>query len=203
MHFPTTLALSILPLSVLGAALPPPKNETGMVAETFTTSSGEERTVYFNQGAFRDGQSENPQHQKREDFHAANEPVNNCKESRFDPKTSQGSPTVSDCECLRDYFQKKSGGWTVGRDDKYLVQLASCGSCTFGVETDNFFSTAVGNQDAADVITDSIAKFAWNGRVGAEGYMGCETDFGQLAGTDWAIFRSAGGEGGPINESPE
>ena len=185
MHFPSTFALSLLP-HALGAAVPAPQNVTSMVAETFTTASGEERTVYFNAGAFNDDQSANPKRQKRQIFTENDEGQGKCEGSRFDDKTTGGSPLVSDCECLRDYFKDKTGTWNVGKGSE-RVQIGTCRSCNFGVQTDNFFGTNVGNQDAYDVIRDSIEKFKSEGKIGTEGYMGCHS-VALLSGTDWAIY---------------
>lgn len=75
-----------------------------------------------------------------------------------------------------------SGKWEI------LGDTGNCrDSSTFGIDTDSFFSTVVGNSDATDVITDSIDKFQWRGKVGAQGYIGCDNGF-EDAATDWAAF---------------
>jgi hypothetical protein len=39
------------------------------------------------------------------------------------------------------------------------------GTCAFGLKTSNFWGARVGNEDAADLIHDSIARFQWGDKV--------------------------------------
>lgn len=116
-----------------------------------------------------------------------------CGNSSFVNKSSSGSPTVGDCNCIRNralatprsylsYLRdaQQQGGWH---------RLTTCRTCVFGFKTSNAFGTIVGTSDIADLIRDSINRFQWNRRVGAEGKMGCGNGL-ETASTNWAIFHS-------------
>lgn len=195
MHFASAFAILALPISILAGVLPPvSKRDTEMTAEEFVTSTGQTRTVYYRRSIMETAHGEVDQPSssgltKRFQFFASGEDRNLCGDSSFVSKTSGGSPTVGDCVCLRDFLRSKQGAYSVNRDDPRFDRLATCGTCTFGVDTANFFGTDVGNTDAADVMTSAIDMFQSGGLIGAEGRMGCDNAF-QTAGTDWAIFHS-------------
>lgn len=44
----------------------------------------------------------------------------------------------------------------------------------FGARTYNIFRPQLGNDDAADLVRDSVTNYSSGGRVGAEGHMNCE-----------------------------
>ncbi|KAJ9133277.1 hypothetical protein NKR23_g10860 [Pleurostoma richardsiae] len=200
MHFTAAVAFLIIPLGVLCSALPAVSEQAQTTSEAFTTSAGEVRTVHFHRSvggeataqqtsSTANGSGAGARLRKRFQFTASGEDRDLCGASSFVDKTSGGSPTVADCICLRDFIRGKQGVYSVNRDDPRFDRLATCGTCTFGVDTANFFGTDLGNTDAADIITSAIDMFQSGGLIGAEGRVGCDNAF-QTAGTDWAIFHS-------------
>lgn len=99
--------------------------------------------------------------------------VNDCGDANFINRSSAASPTVADCEQIIRNIDG-GGSWSVGVG--FQRQLVQYGTCAFGVKGDagNEATFKVGNSDIIDLIRDSIAKFAWNGLVGAEGTMDCQ-----------------------------
>jgi hypothetical protein len=181
-----TTFLGLAP-STLSATLPralPVTTTNDMAVETITTRGGEIRTVYFSTRAFSESSDRLKAVLRRFNFFASGQDRNLCGTSTFTDKTSGGSPNVGDCICLRDFLGSKTGVYSVNRDEARFARLATCGTCTFGVDTANFFGTDVGNTDARDVINDAINRFQRDGRISAEGRrMGCDNAF-QTAGTD-------------------
>lgn len=197
MHFPTALILSILPLGAFAAAIP--QQDTDTTATIFTTSTGEERTIHHSAGVLSKRKKggapsftapkANGKIKKGPSFLYLPDPSDKCGDSTFHNKSTEGSPLVADCECLRDYFRTRdmNGLYSLSKWGFNLAPLASCGTCTFGAHTSNILGASVGNTDAADIIDESIRRFQHDGRVGAEGDMGCSALF-ETARTEWAIF---------------
>jgi hypothetical protein len=80
---------------------------------------------------------------------------------------------VADCQHLARNIAG-GGTWTVTSAGAQH-QLAQYGTCAFGIQGDKSINTAyVGNQDIIDVINTSIAKFQWEGKIGAK----AEGDYG-------------------------
>ncbi len=61
--------------------------------------------------------------------------------------------------------------------------------CRFGIESHDSrpLNYGVGGQDAIDIINDAVRKFSWNGRVGANGTMPCNT-LGGTVDVVWGIY---------------
>lgn len=115
-----------------------------------------------------------------------------CGDSTFINRTTGGSPTVADCNCVRDYANDHKDTFNINAADSgegSYYPIISCGTCRFGVDTKNFFGTTVGNADIRDVMSDAIARFQFEDKIGAEGSMGCDNSF-QNAGTEWAIYHT-------------
>lgn len=114
-----------------------------------------------------------------------------CGHATFINKSSGGSPLVRDCQCLLDYFQNTKRGYYTTDLTQYpggYDRMAWCGTCVFGVRSKNILGGPVGNLDARDLIRDSIRMFQWNGRVGAEGEMGCGSN--PVRKVYWAVFHT-------------
>jgi hypothetical protein len=47
--------------------------------------------------------------------------------------------------------------------------MVTYGTCAFGATAETAVGVKVGNEDVRDLIRDSIAKFSWQGKVGAGG----------------------------------
>ncbi|OAL05421.1 hypothetical protein IQ06DRAFT_68527 [Phaeosphaeriaceae sp. SRC1lsM3a] len=93
---------------------------------------------------------------------------NRCENSTFENASSGGSPQIADCEQLARNIEG-SGNWNLGCSQR---TIATYGTCAFGAEGKYCFAH-VGNEDVRDLIRDSIAKFSWEGKVGARGDMTC------------------------------
>ena len=163
-----------------------------MITETFTTPSGEERTVQYS-GALskrQTGKYRPPVYvQADPSFHAKDEPSDECGDSTFHNKSSGGSPLVADCQCLIDWLRQNNGWFSVSPAGSGFAAFAHCGTCTFGAHTKNIMGTVIGNTDIADIVQDSIKRFEWEGRVGAEGDMGCYSVL-DTARVEWAVLHS-------------
>jgi hypothetical protein len=144
--------------------------------------------------------------------------VNDCAESTFINQSSEGSPLIADCEILMEHISgsyppssrywldlislARSGShtytytegktWSIPGGSVHC-KLAGFGTCAFGTESE--YRHYVGNQDIIDLIKDSIARFAWNGRVGAKGVTYCQwllPDHNEVheehRGTSWFLY---------------
>lgn len=119
---------------------------------------------------------------------------NRCENSTFENASSGGSPQIADCEQLARNIEG-SGNWVsqvvlqvparkvrllLLTPSSFFLQNLGCsqrtiatyGTCAFGAEGKYCFAH-VGNEDVRDLIRDSIAKFSWEGKVGARGDMTC------------------------------
>lgn len=115
---------------------------------------------------------------------------NHCGDSVFVNESSDGSPLIADCEILRSNIVG-GGTWTVNGLSGFHSDVASYGTCKFTV----YQSVAgtwfyIGNEDIRDLIASSIAKFAWNGKVGASGTMDCDTEDRPQQWTHWGIYHT-------------
>ncbi|KAI1833998.1 hypothetical protein DTO006G1_7751 [Penicillium roqueforti] len=99
--------------------------------------------------------------------------INDCGSSTFINQSSGGSPLVADCQHLARNIAG-GGTWTVSASGSQH-QLAQYGTCAFGIQGQVLETAHIGNQDIIDVINSSIAKFKWEGKIGAKGTMGCQT----------------------------
>ena len=111
-----------------------------------------------------------------------------CGTATFRRATSGGSPAAADCRAVAARYAGFDGGWHMSglpMDGTYQT-LASHGHCAFGVRPRDgaFHSFYVGASDIADLVRDAGARFARNGRLGAEGNVQC-------GGTklQWAVYR--------------
>ncbi|KAI0600570.1 putative necrosis-inducing factor-domain-containing protein [Biscogniauxia sp. FL1348] len=184
-------SISILfTLAAVGTAAPTP--ERGI---EFITSSGVKRTVYIHAPlapAVAEAEIEEPgtSKVKRFQFHSDKIDRNFCGVSSFEDRTSDGSPSSSDCECVRDWSAAHKGYYSINKSDAdTFFPVITCGTCRFGVDTSNFFGAHVGNKDIVDVVSTALSLFPSGGRVGAYGEMGCENSF-VTAGTRWGLYKS-------------
>ncbi|KAF9776746.1 hypothetical protein IL306_005037 [Fusarium sp. DS 682] len=118
--------------------------------------------------------------------------VSDCGDSTFENHSSGGSPQVSDCQQIARNIAG-GGTWTVGAGGEHH-QLVQYGTCAFGAQGAGSSMNAahIGNQDIIDLINDSIARFQWEGKVGAAGEMSCESITGLFDGAKmrWGIYHT-------------
>ena len=121
---------------------------------------------------------------------------NKCGASSINGRTSGGSPSVDDCAWIRDFMgnDANSGHYEASwpgdlHTNGDWTRLQIHGSCVFGIKTRNSNGAYVGSTDIRDLIRDAINQAQADGRIGAEGNMGCDTN-GQQSSVDWAIFHS-------------
>jgi hypothetical protein len=63
--------------------------------------------------------------------------------------------------------------WTIHGEQSHRIEHFE--TYAFSVQLSYFGNPqAIGLQDVIDLITSSIERFAWNGRVGARGYLYCQ-----------------------------
>jgi hypothetical protein len=111
-----------------------------------------------------------------------------CSGYTYIDETSSASPKVSDCNQIIKNIQGTSGTWTTGIGGQR--SLASFGTCHFGVQNNGvtgdvtFFT---GTQDIVNIITQAISQFAFNGLVGAKGYMNCGGDVNSQK-AEWGLY---------------
>jgi hypothetical protein len=104
--------------------------------------------------------------------------TNDCGDSTFENQSSGASPLVSDCQQLVANIAG-DGSWSYRPSFK---TIATFGTCAFGIAGGFPLPYSIGNEDVRDLITDSITRFQWEGKVGAKGSAdGCG---------DWAIFHT-------------
>lgn len=174
--------LAIFGVCTLGAPTPSTENSFVSTSDNAVAVSIKEQEYSTPSGTIK----------KRFNSYASGQDRDLCGDSTFINKSSEGSPTVADCICVRDYASNNKGSFTINSsdsDDGSYYPVITCGTCRFGVDTSNFFGTSVGNADIRDVMNDAIARFQSNGKIGAEGSMGCDNAF-ETAGTRWAIYHS-------------
>ncbi|EUC40609.1 hypothetical protein COCMIDRAFT_9555 [Bipolaris oryzae ATCC 44560] len=94
---------------------------------------------------------------------------NFCGATTFINNSSGGSPWIADCQTLFDRIAG-DGTWFVEGPQK---RIASWATCEFGARSLDGTITTIGNEDVRDLVRDSIARFAWQGRVGASGVVDC------------------------------
>ncbi|KAM0233352.1 hypothetical protein ACHAPO_007046 [Fusarium lateritium] len=111
-----------------------------------------------------------------------------CGKSTFVNRSSRGSPLVKDCRRIARNIAK-GGSWKVGAGGEHHQQL-QYGTCAFGIQgaKTQINRATIGNQDVIDLINDSIKKFQWKGRVGAEGVMSCKGWLDSRVDMKWGIY---------------
>jgi Pathogen effector len=119
--------------------------------------------------------------------------VNDCGDSTFVNKSSDGSPLVSDCLVIASNIAG-GGTWTTSSNQDTARKLVSYGTCAFDVICQRGFPDEwykVGNQDIIDLIHDSINRFQWNGLVGAQGDMNCQVEaIDGGIGVSWGLYHN-------------
>ncbi|KAF9037505.1 Ecp2 effector protein, partial [Panaeolus papilionaceus] len=114
---------------------------------------------------------------------------NHCGGSSFENQWRASAPLVSDCQTLANNI-RGDGDWTQSTVSGQR-QIASFGSCHFGVEGADGVTLAsyrVGNEDVMDIIHDSITKFQRDGRVAAKGVMPCDNIATGSVSVLWGIY---------------
>jgi predicted secreted protein len=100
-----------------------------------------------------------------------------CGDSSFENQTSDASASVEDClQIIKNIEGDASTGWKTQVVGKNQREIASHGSCSFGVEATKVHGNVnfdVGGQDVIDIINDAIRRFGGGGKVGAKGNMEC------------------------------
>lgn len=117
------------------------------------------------------GQSPNPAEESKRGLQKR---TNTCGVSSFVNMTSSNSPTSGDCNLLRDQQTRFPQQYTVNKSTSWKT-VVWFGTCAFAVKTTANYPAALGNEDIADVMRDSLAKFTSGGRIGAEGSMPCRS----------------------------
>jgi hypothetical protein len=116
---------------------------------------------------------------------------NTCEISSFEEQTSDASPSVEDCRTIiRNIEADASTSWTTQVVGQNQREIASHGSCSFGVQatkTDGNVNFVVGGQDVIDIISESIARFGGSGKVGAKGSVNCNGNV-KSQPIEWGIY---------------
>jgi hypothetical protein len=116
---------------------------------------------------------------------------NDCKDSTFEDKTNDASPSVNDCRKIIDNIQGDgSTDWTTAVIGHNQREIAKAGSCSFGVQaskTNGNVNFVFGGQDVIDLINAAIEKFGGSGKVGAEGHTSCNGNVHDQSVT-WGIY---------------
>ncbi|KAF7554695.1 hypothetical protein G7Z17_g2698 [Cylindrodendrum hubeiense] len=119
--------------------------------------------------------------------------IDNCGDSSFEDNTSDASPTVDDCKTIITNIEgDATTEWTtlvVGEEQR---EIASYGSCAFGVEATETTGNAnfqVGGQDVIDIINSAINRFGGSGNIGAQGEMDCNGNI-KDQGVKWGIYHT-------------
>ncbi|KAM0285460.1 hypothetical protein ACHAQH_001409 [Verticillium albo-atrum] len=139
-------------------------------------------------------------------WHEGSHRKNICGSSSFISHTSSVSPLAADCLSLATALREQ-GGYFVARgftDTTTLVNLATGGSCVFGVRPTSLinFHEVIGAVDAAEFLEDAVKSFSspaeglmgaggvWvaGGLVGASGRTKCELDMGGKQELVWGIY---------------
>lgn len=113
-----------------------------------------------------------------------------CGDSTFIDQTSNASPKVEDCLQIIKNIEGTKGEWSTNVPFQAQRKLVQAGSCKLGVQATNAKGNndfRVGAQDIIDLITDSIAKFARDGRVGSKGKLKCKGNVIQQD-VEWGLY---------------
>ncbi|KAH7126534.1 putative necrosis-inducing factor-domain-containing protein [Dactylonectria estremocensis] len=117
--------------------------------------------------------------------------ISDCGDSTFEDQTSDASPSVEDCRTIITNIEgDASTEWTTEVVGKNQREIASYGSCSFGVEATEVTGNVnfqVGGQDVIGIINLAIEKFGGSGKVGAKGDMGCNGNV-KDQGVKWGIY---------------
>ncbi|KAH6644936.1 hypothetical protein BKA67DRAFT_541932 [Truncatella angustata] len=100
--------------------------------------------------------------------------TNKCGDTTWDMGTSATSPLASDCDALVKWMEGGTGGVMLSglkTDGPNLVHRE--GSCSFMVTPESAGPFYVGRDDMADLVRDSVARWARDGRVGGGGATRC------------------------------
>ncbi|PYI18984.1 hypothetical protein BO99DRAFT_334275, partial [Aspergillus violaceofuscus CBS 115571] len=114
--------------------------------------------------------------------------VAKCSGYTYVDQTTSASPLVSDCQAIIHNIQGTGGHWTTGIDRQRAI--ATYGSCKFGVQNVGVTGDVTyytGSQDIVTISTEALAKYEWEGRVGAKGYMECDGDAGHQK-VQWGLY---------------
>lgn len=118
---------------------------------------------------------------------------NKCGDSTFENESSDASPSVDDClTIIKNIEPDGSTEWTTQVVGKNQREIASAGSCAFGVEAtsvDGNVNFKVGGQDVIDIINEAIAQFGGSGKIGAKGNMKCNGNVKDQP-VKWGIYHS-------------
>lgn len=116
-----------------------------------------------------------------------------CEDSSFIDQTTGASPLVTDCQTI---IRNIEGDGSTDFDHEVVGhphrEILSDGTCAFGIEatkTDGNVQFTVGGQDVIDIINDSIARFARDGKIGAKGNMNCNGNV-KSQPMEWGIYRT-------------
>lgn len=115
---------------------------------------------------------------------------NDCGDSTFIDQTSDGSPSVSDCQGIINNIQGTQGSWEVENAVETQHQIVQYGSCKFGVQGTSVNGNVdfhVGAQDIVDIITAAIQQYGGSGKVGAEGDTSCQGDVSNVP-VHWGLY---------------
>ncbi|KAK4182421.1 putative necrosis-inducing factor-domain-containing protein, partial [Podospora australis] len=114
--------------------------------------------------------------------------ANHCGGSSFQGETTGGSPSVNDCNTLRNNIAG-DGTWTQAGGFRELAKYGDCKFVIHNYANNNLFY--VGNEDIRDIIRDSINQFQSGGRVGATGEMPCNHALSNTGATTirWYIHK--------------
>jgi len=99
--------------------------------------------------------------------------LNGCGISSFTSEVSSSSPLSSDCQWLVSVLAQPflgSGGWELSGS---WSDVLTYDSCAFSARSIRGARATIGNEDAYDLLRDSLRDGARNGRVGARGEMKC------------------------------
>ncbi|OTA05027.1 chitinase [Trichoderma parareesei] len=114
--------------------------------------------------------------------------VTKCSGYTFEDQTSSASPSVSDCQTIIKNIQGTGGEWTTGIGSQR--DIASYGSCNFGVNNDGVSGDVTyhtGSQDIVNIITEAISRYGSSGVVGAKGYMDCDGNVNSQR-VEWGLY---------------
>ena len=109
-----------------------------------------------------------------------------CGPSSFNGETGPGSADVRDCDRLL-YFLGQAlsvqGAWDVDGQTRSLIEFQSC---AFTARTTRGGWSAMGSQDAYDLIRDAVREKQRDGRIGASGILNCRNG----VEVEWRIQRA-------------
>jgi hypothetical protein len=112
-----------------------------------------------------------------------------CWDFTFEDRTSDASPSVSDCQGIINEVQGSVQNWE--RNIGPHTDVAEKGACKVGVESgipNGPVVYWVGDQDVVNIVAESIKRFARkDGKVGAAGSMRCKGNIGNQY-IKWGLY---------------